>query len=411
MKHVLFISYHFPPLATGGVFRSLNFAKHLPVFGWSPTVLTVANSLSWSRDDSLIKSLPKNIKIIRAKEFSLLLFHILFSKLGLGKLYDILEKKLAIPDKNIGWLPLAFIKGKKELKKRKYDLIFSTSPTVCAHILGLRLSQKFNIPWVCEFRDLWTIQPHYPFNGSKRGNKETTLEGRFLLKSDKIVVVTKTFKREFIRNYPNLLSDKIEVIYNGFEQLSPIGYSKNKRFTIAYTGSMYGQYYPKQLYEALDKLIDKFPEVHFHLLFIGNVEKQIIDEITRYSFVSTEFIPFLPKRELPEILERAAALLVFQLGKYSSVPSKVFEYLSYQKPILAIVPDDELREIVMLTGMGYCADPNNIQEIQNELVRLYNDWEQNKLPKPLNIKVLDKFLRRNQTKQLAKLFNETLHSQ
>ena len=405
MKRVLFISYYFPPLATGGVFRSLNFVKYLQEFGWNPTVLTVKNPQSWSRDESLLDQVPENLKVIWAKEFNLLFLHVLFSKIGLGKLYDLIEKKWIIPDKKVGWLPLALLNGKKELKASKYDLIFSTSPTVCAHIIGQKLSQHFKIPWVCEFRDLWTLQPHYPFQGKNREIKESAIENKFLTDAKKIVVVTKTFKREFLNVYPSIPSDKIEVIYNGFEQLSPLGYTKSDKLVIAYTGSMYGKYYPIQLYKALDELCKKYPEMNFHFLFIGNAEKQIVDKLSSYSSVSTEFIPFQSKKDLPKILEKAAALLVFQLGKYSSVPSKVFEYLSYQKPILALVPEDELREIVMLTGMGYCADPNNIDDIQKILKKLYNDWQQNNLPKPKNIKVLDKFRRYNQTRQLAELFD------
>ncbi|MGC9364718.1 MAG: glycosyltransferase family 4 protein [Fidelibacterota bacterium] len=405
MKRVLFVSYYFPPLATGGVFRSLNFVKYLWEFGWIPTVLTVKYPQSWSRDDSLLDQIPKNIKVIRAKEFNLLFLHVLLSKIGLGKLYDLIENKWIIPDKKMGWVPWAFYKGKRELKTQKYDLIFSTSPTICAHIIGSRLARRFQIPWVCEFRDLWTLQPHYPFISKNRGKKESDIEKNILTKADKIIVVTKTFRSDFLKSYPTLSPNKIDVIYNGFEKLSPIGYSGNKRLTIAYTGSMYGQYYPKMLYEALDELARKAPELNFHFLFIGNAEQHIISELKSYSSVTTEFIPFRTKKDLPKILKQAAALLVFQLGKYSSVPSKVFEYLSYQKPILAIVPDDELREIVRMTGMGYCADPNNINEIQSTLSKLHNDWQNNKLPKPKNMRILENFKRYNQTRELAKLFN------
>ncbi|HET55216.1 MAG TPA: glycosyltransferase [Ignavibacteria bacterium] len=405
MKRVLFLSYYFPPLATGGVFRSLNFVKYLQEFGWFTTVLTVKNPQSWSRDESLLDQIPENVKVIRAKEFNLLFLHVLFSKIGLEKLYDLIEKKWVIPDKKVGWLPLALLKGKKELKTSKYDIIFSTSPSVCAHIIGQKLSQQFNIPWVCEFRDLWTLQPHYPFQGKNREKKESAIEKEFLTNAKKIVVVTKTFKNEYLQKYSFLPSDKIEVIYNGFKQLTPLGYTKSNKLVVAYTGSMYGQYYPIQLYDALDELGKINPEMNFHFLFIGNAEKQIVDKLSSYSAVSTEFIPFQSKKDLPKILEGAAALLVFQLGKYSSVPSKVFEYLSYQKPILALVPEDELREIVMLTGMGYCANPNDIDDIQKILKKLYNDWQQENLPKPKNIKVLDTFKRYNQTQQLAKLFD------
>jgi len=406
MKRVLFIAYHFPPLAGGGSFRSLKFVKYLPEFGWLPTVLTTNTRNYGAYDVSLLDEIPKVVRIIRAAELDPFYVHVLMSKLGLGKLYDIIEQNWISPDNKIGWLPIAFLKGKRELKAKKYDLVFSTSPTVCAHILGHSLSRQLNIPWVCEFRDLWTLQPHYSFNDTRRGKKESTIERNLVMNADKLVVVTQTFKKEFLRNYSSLQPNKIEVIYNGFDQLSPIGYAATNKLTIAYSGSMYGQYYPVQLYKALYGLLKTNPEMTFHFLFIGNAEKRIISELAKYSSLNTEFIPFQSRRDLRKTLKQADALLIFQLGKYSSVPSKVFEYLSYQKPILAIVPKDELREIVAITGMGYCADPEDIKGIQTILKNLYSDWIQKKLPKPQNLGALTKFQRINQAQNLSKLFEQ-----
>ena len=55
--------------------------------------------------------------------------------------------------------------------------------------------------------------------------------------------------------------------------------------------------------------------------------------------------------------------------------------------------------------MGYCADPNSQKEIQTVLKKMHADWRQKGLPKPKNIKALDKFKRHNQTHQLADLFD------
>ena len=129
MKKVLFIAYHFPPIAGGGTFRSLKFVKYLPEFGWMPTVLTTNSKTSWAYDYELLKEIPSDVKILRAPEINLFYLQVFLSKIGLSKLYRKLKDHFFIPDEKIGWLPLAYNQAIKELKKEKYDLIFSTSPT------------------------------------------------------------------------------------------------------------------------------------------------------------------------------------------------------------------------------------------------------------------------------------------
>jgi len=63
MKKVLFIYYHFPPLL--GDWRGLGFVKFLPEFGWQPIVISAAESVSYEKDYSLLRDVPKEIEVHR----------------------------------------------------------------------------------------------------------------------------------------------------------------------------------------------------------------------------------------------------------------------------------------------------------------------------------------------------------
>ncbi len=409
MKKVLFITDQYPPAATGGVFRSLYFTGNLENYGWNPTVLTNKNKLSWTYDPELLKKTPKNIDIIRTNEWNTLYLHILLSKLKLNRLYDFIEKKLLIPDKKIGWLLTALLKGKQLLQSQNFDLIFSTSPSVCSHMIAMKLSKKYNLPWICEFRDLWTILPTYKFKGTQRAKIEKKMEYEFLKKAIKIILVSNTFKTQFISHYPSISPDKFKVIYNGFEKLKPIKKSiNNQQLTIIYTGSMYGSYYPSKLYEQLDNIIKNQPEISVKFIFVGKVENNIKNALNAYKTIETDFLGYRTKEELPHILAKADALLLFQMGNYISIPSKVFEYLAYQKPILAIVQDSELENIVSTTNIAYCASPTEPNEIENQFLSLYEDWKHNSLPIATAIETLTPYSRSYQCHQLAKIFNEVI---
>mgnify|MGYP006299960455 CR=1 FL=1 len=407
MKKVLFITYNFPPQATGGVFRSLYFAKHLRQHGWEPTILTVSAKNSWTQNDKLLEDFPGDIKIHRAYEFDPLYLHVILSKLNLNKVYDFVERKFFIPDKRAGWIPFAVRKGKQILIAEKFDLIFSTSPSVSAHKIASKLSGKFKFPWICEFRDLWTLMPHYAFNNSKRGIIENTLEKEFVENSERVIVVTQSFKERFAAKYAEIPPNKFHVIYNGFEEFNPVeAPDPHEELTIVYTGSMYGEYYPGKLFEVVRQLQESDLEMKIKFIFIGNVEHKIQTKLKSFAVIPTEFHGFMNKMELQKILKQADAFLLFQLGNYASVPSKVFEYLSYQKPILAVIHDEELKDIVNTTGMGYCAHKHRDAEIKNAVVQLYEDWQRAKLPRAKNLKALSPFRREFQCEQLAEIFNE-----
>src|SRR6056297_3278361 len=135
MKKVLYITNQYPPAATGGVFRSLSFTNRLKIYHWHPTVLTNKTNHNWTNDTGLLKKIPKNMTVVRTKEWNTLYLHILLSKIKLGPFYNLIENKLFIPDKKIGWLPTAIHKGDQLIQSQNFDLIFSTSPSICSHII------------------------------------------------------------------------------------------------------------------------------------------------------------------------------------------------------------------------------------------------------------------------------------
>ncbi len=55
-KRALIVAYHYPPIASGGVERTLKFIQYLPEFGYEATVLTT----------SAFGHFPLNAQVLRA---------------------------------------------------------------------------------------------------------------------------------------------------------------------------------------------------------------------------------------------------------------------------------------------------------------------------------------------------------
>ena len=65
MKNILIIATFFPPMGGVGTVRVAKYVKYLRSFGWNPTVVTIADKYITNYDDTLLKDINKDIKIIK----------------------------------------------------------------------------------------------------------------------------------------------------------------------------------------------------------------------------------------------------------------------------------------------------------------------------------------------------------
>ncbi|MBL7074893.1 glycosyltransferase family 4 protein [candidate division KSB1 bacterium] len=416
MKKVLMIAYHFPPLAGGGTFRSLKFVKYLPEFGWLPTVITTNTKNYWAYDETLLDEVPNRVKIIRAGELDPFYLQIVLSKFGLTSLYQLIKDKLFIPDEKIGWLPIAYLQSKKELKKEKYDLIFSTSPTPCTHIIAYYLKKLFNLPWVADYRDLWTINPLYSHTKLFRVNRESRMETQLNSYADKVISVTAGNKNE-IKNKFHLKDRKLALIYNGFdsqtlEEENNPDFISSKKFTISYTGSFYGKRNPDAFLKALAWINLHHVNISDSIAanFCGKSDYDILNKAKKLGIdIFVKHMQFIHFEELQSIYRQSTVflLIIQDVGK-NALPAKIFHYLSTLKPILAIVPDGEAKLILKKSGLGFFARPDDVESIRDQILYLYHLWKANRLHPEPNINFINQFHRRNLTKQLADIFDSLI---
>ncbi|MDP2960921.1 MAG: glycosyltransferase, partial [candidate division Zixibacteria bacterium] len=292
-KKVLIIAYHFPPLGGGGVYRTLKFAKYLPLFGWEPIILTVSNPDHPLWDYSLLKELPVDIQVYRVPAFEFSRwerkFFSLFKpgrnlkkekqkdrfptikevKIPLGSKFRSLLKStylfltawMRIPDEKIGWVPFALLEGFSLIKSKKIDLIYVTSPPHSSQLLGLLLSKFSGKPWVAEFRDEW-MEYKQMIGGysSSRLKFERKLVNKIFTNAFLVIAINEFQKETYRKNYPQ--AKRMEVIYNGFdaEDLSKARQKEDRwqdnKFHICYCG----YFYPNSAFPLFECFKDFFYE-------------------------------------------------------------------------------------------------------------------------------------------------------
>ncbi len=433
-KKILIISYYFPPQGMGGVQRVSKFVKYLPSFNWEPVVLTVKNIEYFSQDPSLMDELPECVKIYRAGSFDPLRLIFVLKRMfrrekndpnilrmgknkkggrfssGLPKLINF----FSFPDNKIGWFPFALIKGFRLCKKEKIDLLFSTSPPLTCHLTGFFLKKITGIKWVADYRDPYLTYEDVKTQSPLKKFFIKGLQKLFLKKADGVIGVNQNIASG-LKKISNDIKN-VQVITNGYDQADfDIKIEKSKDiFQIIYFGTFSPDCPAEPFLKALHNLLkqqkirkEKIKFTHIGLSLGIDLEKLVgkyeLNEIA-------ELKGYLSHKEgVRELLKANLTLLSAAESAPVITTGKIFEYLGAEIPILAIgPPEGEAGRLVQSLGVGRAVSPNNITEIENALLRFYQEYESGKSYLKTYPEEVKKYERRYLTSKLAQLLDEVV---
>ncbi len=436
MKRLLVISYYFPPSGGPGVQRVLKHIQYLPEFGWEPIVFTVQDGDYPARDESLLKKIPENTQVIRVPFFEPYRLYRKLTGKPEGVPVDVnvikkedqkisLKEKIAefiratffIPDARIAWL----FSAKKELKSLfralKIDAVYSSSPPYTCSLIGHYVQKEFGIPWVAGFRDPWTNFISSPKRWFLPASIDKNMEHTVFSKADAVECAWKGIIKDVFNKYSDLSIDKFHFVPNGFDSADfpKVDFQENEKFTITYTGSMYGRRNPKSFLEAVELLLQKkLIEIEkVKLRFVGRFGAEVEEMFENTTFQnSIEKISYCHHSEsIKHLLSSDALLLIVDESKESEeiVPGKVYEYLGVGKPIIAIAPKKSaISKLINETKAGEIAHQTEIEKIADIILKYYIAWKEKKQVIFPNTELINSFERRNAASQLADILEELL---
>lgn len=418
MKKVLIVANQYPPAGGSGVQRTAKFVKYLRLFGYEPIVFTKTKKNSEILDYSLLKEIPKDIKVIRSKALDTTLYKGIFKYPG-----KYFGRKLLIPDAEKLWQLFGRKKATYLMLNENIPLVYTTSYPYSDHLMGLYLKKHFpKIKWIADFRDEWTNNPYLLDNpySNFRMKKEKRMEKDVLIKADVLITNTPVMLDNFLKNNKDLdLKNKFNVIPNGydstdFENTDNYTPPKNEKFTMTYTGALYGRRKPDYFFEALKNLLDngKINRKKITVNLIGHYkEKLLYDKIKEYDLLGVvNIIKYLPHNEcIKKLISSDALLLIEGEGKGSDAfyTGKVFEYMISKRPIIAMIPENgAAAQLIRKTKAGHISGCCDIINAEKQIMTLYNVWEKygliNFYP---DMNEIQKYERKAITKKLASLFD------
>jgi len=387
MRKVLLITYYYHQREQIGSIRINGLVNYLPLFGWEPVVLTVKSpnplpsqckiiSTDYQEADTVFpkllginpnKPLSAQKSVISNKDENILVNSLLF-------LYQDITY---YPDPQKGWKNFALKEAIELLESEKVDAIISSAMPYTAHIIASRLKKRFHIPWVADFRDLWT-QNHIFRRSTIRKLLETKLERNTLSQANAITTVSEPLakKLSILHGHAPIYS-----VTNGFDPSQYMtGGPISTCFNIIYTGTIYNKKQdPEPLFIALRHLIDDNlidPSI-FRVDFYGYQKVWVTDEIHKYDLDNVVFLHEAVSRDVSIALQRNAQVLLLlawndphEKGIYTG---KIFDYLAAQRPILCIGGAESVVEDLLLqtrTGKNL----ESPSDISNCLLNWYNEY-------------------------------------
>lgn len=367
---ILFLSHYFPPEVNAPASRTYEHCKQWVKNGHQVTVVTCApnhphgdlyegylNRL-WQREEK------DGIRVIRL--WTYITANEGFFKRTLNYVSYMVAVMLATP-----FLP-------------KADVVISTSPQFFNGLVGYFVSRFKRIPWVLEIRDLW---PESILVVGAIKNKTIIKLLEFLelfayRKADLIVPVTDAFKRYIVEK--KIAPDKIDVIKNGvdlnFYKASPLDnpltseLGLQDKFIVSYFGTHGMAHHLETVLEAA-QILKAQRDIVFLMVGDGADKTRLAAMRETMGLENVLMIGQQPKDKMPLLwgLSNVSLVLLKKSDLFKTViPSKIFESMAMQRPIILGVAG-ESREIIETANSGRCIEPENGKQLAEQVMTLYSD--------------------------------------
>lgn len=423
MHKVLVIAYYFPPMGLSGVQRTLKFVKYLKNYGWEPTVVTTSDVAYFAHDDSLQQELDETgVRVIRVSGSDP---NSLLSKKGTIKLpsefvrktFNRISQTFFIPDNKLSWSKTAYKKSIELLSSEHFDCLLISGPPFSQFDVFSEIKKTHNIPLILDYRDLWVDSyfSFYPTPFHRIAHKKK--EYRALKAADIIIVTNRKLKEKLINNYKFLTFNDVTIVSHGYDQedfdkFPPQPKPQNK-MVLMYSGIFLVYSTPEYFLKAFKQLSIERTDIasNIELHFVGFLRKEnhkLIRKLNLQSFVKDHGYV----RHAESIAKlKSADVLWFMVGKRKNIdtilPGKVYEYIGSNKPIIASVPEGAAKLAATEYKAAFITEPDNIEQIKDTIIHVYNLYKEGKLPTP-DEKYVESFRRDLLTEQLALQLNKVL---
>lgn len=360
MTKVLILAYDFPPFISVGALRPYAWYKYFKEFGIAPVVVTrqwrivhknyLDYAVSGTSGDVICEHTEWGT-LLKAPYRSTLRDRMLL-KFGKEKFSTVRKMLTAFHEISEfisfrGPKSTIYKTARDFLRSNRVDAIVATGEPFVLFKYASALSAEFGIPWMADFRDLWS-------QSKSRGRSKNLiawnrhLEARFTRNAESIITVSEFCKQKL----SEVIGDKnILVVKNGYDpeisSFSAIA-QKSDVLSIALAGSIQKHHPIHSFLNTCNQWREKNPESRLKIYFYGtNMENELKAYIDREDNFLKEMVHFEPRTPHKMLLKKMAEHNAFLLfNAYSTTGTKIYDYLALRrKIILCFSNDDDASEL------------------------------------------------------------------
>lgn len=276
--------------------------------------------------------------------------------------FMLLEKLLHPVESSWSWWLSAYVKGRALARHRKFDLIYSTGGAFAAHVAARALKRSMGVRWLAEVHDPLVMPESTPSTAQERMQAE--VEHMICTHADIAIWFTDQALASAKRRNPQL-GERGKVVLPGvdapFKKLPP--YVHGNKLRIGHFGSLSFTRNLVPVIAAMEQLREQAPQVlaslELHVyggpldgVSAGYLSKSAVRNQVRH-FGRLEADPTTGSSGRDLILQhmRSMDVLVLLHGTEpicaEYMPSKMYEYLWMQRPILATVHANQQMKAIL----------------------------------------------------------------
>jgi|688.fasta_scaffold42797_3 hypothetical protein len=263
-----------------------------------------------------------------------------------------------------GWGKHVNKKLKTLTAEKKYDLIISSFSPITAHVVARDVSLKYNIPWIVDYRDLYSLNHTNPL-----GQKSIEFEVDLIQTAKALITVSESFAESQKKIYKG----KIIVANNGFRELFPCS---NKRLDgslkVLYTGTIESEF------QNLELFLNSVMEINKDkcLVVVTFVGSSCFDVRQYYSNLGRGIPNFIHlnghvTREKSLTMQKSADLLLYLEWGNPKIDgvllTKLYEYIASGSPIFRVGPNIQDEASKIFKKVGYANSLGTKKEIIDHL--------------------------------------------
>ena len=394
-RRVLMLARHFPPIGGAGVHRSVGYVKHLPASGYRPVVVTGPGGRvdRWSpRDPGLLAGIPADAEIHRVPGEE---------PAGHTGRRARADRWLQRPAPWVRWWVESAVREGLELGAGSDLILASCVPYETAEA-GARLSHALGLPWIADLEDPWALDEMRVQPTALHRHVDFARMRRALASATAIVTCAPEAAARFRRAMPELAERIVDAVPIGFE---PADFARSApapragtALRIVHTGSLHtelGEAHRRS--RAFRRLARRQLARSGHPDPLGRlpargaraaeaedpavasrIELHLAGDLTPRDRAVAERHPGvrlhgrLSHRETLALL-RSADLLFLPMHELPPgqragiIPYKTYEYLAARRPILAAVPDGDVRDMLGPLGHATLCRPSDVAGLTRAL--------------------------------------------